>query len=283
MAGLDRRLRLTTYNIASARAPYALAACLGRGVADIVCLQEVTIANRSCVEEFAEEHNYRVCSAASALSDGYYCVTLVHARRMKLRCTNCAPFPAPYAGEMSRSTLTVECTHLASGASVAVINTHLESLKECAAVRKQQLTHCWRLLAQSDADLAIVAGDMNARDPEVLAVGGLPAGIVDAWQAAGSSSDHRYTWDTAVNKNLGAPFVARCRFDRVYYRFRTRVLEVLDIDGDPAGSSTIVDTETSVEQKSFELIGKDAMRISDKRMHPSDHFGIVVSFLFSGY
>ena len=86
---------------------------------------------------------------------------------------------------------------------------------------------------------------------------GLPSGVSDIWELCGKPNDAKFTWDTSVNDNLGLPFAAKCRFDRLYLR---------------QGSST----ELKLAPKRFSLIGKK--RLPGCHRFPSDHWGIVCDF-----
>jgi tyrosyl-DNA phosphodiesterase 2 len=41
----------------------------------------------------------------------------------------------------------------------------------------------------------IYGGDLNMRDTELAAVGGLPPGLRDAWEFCGRRKELEFTWD----------------------------------------------------------------------------------------
>ena len=140
--------------------------------------------------------------------------------------------------------------------SLHLFTSHLESTKNYAGERKRQLAQAFgemqKLTAKSIA--SIFGGDLNIRDNEVAAVG-LPQGCVDVWEACGADPSTRYTWDTAANHNLQAPYKSKCRFDRLYLC---------------QGASP------PVKATSFELIGQDLIESCVR--YPSDHWGIMAKF-----
>lgn len=75
--------------------------------------------------------------------------------------------------------------------------------------------------------------------------------IKDAWIAAGSDANTRYTWDNKLNQNKGLPPNVRCRFDRVYFCGPYKKLD-------------------------FFLAGNRQIR--NILCHPSDHFAVVCKF-----
>jgi tyrosyl-DNA phosphodiesterase 2 len=58
------------------------------------------------------------------------------------------------------------------------------------------------------------------RDAEVTAIGGLPKGFSDLWEATGARNEAKFTWDLTRNTNLtwNQKFKPRCRFDRMFFR-----------------------------------------------------------------
>jgi len=55
---------------------------------------------------------------------------------------------------------------------------------------------------------------------QIAEIGGLPEGILDAWEITGKRPEAKNTWDLLRNNNLQMPgkFQPRCRFDRMYVR-----------------------------------------------------------------
>ena len=143
---------------------------------------------------------------------------------------------------------------------VHLFTSHLESMKSSAGERKRQLAQCFEQMTQLcdiDGQASILGGDLNVRDAEVAAVG-VPSCCVDVWESCGSDPQHQYTWDTAVNDNLGAPYKSKLRFDRLYLCRR--------------------DTN-KLKPVSFRLIGKE--RVESCGRFPSDHWGILAEFELS--
>lgn len=136
-----------------------------------------------------------------------------------------------------------------------LFNTHLESTREHGAERTSQLEQCLAQVASRPAASAVIlAGDLNLRDAELAAAGGLPDRAVDVWEACGARKELEWTWDMQRNTNLQANFGPRrprCRFDRIYLR-----------DSTPS----------SVVASGFGLVG--LRRITNTQSFPSDHWGL---------
>ena len=142
---------------------------------------------------------------------------------------------------------------------LTLITTHLESLKDYAHERQNQLKTCFDTMLYQDNDKNVIfAGDLNLREPELKGVGGLPSSISDAWIVSGQQLDTKFTWDLKLNDNKqfewGKP---RARYDRMYYKCASK------------NPICCVD---------FKLVGKDRLPC---KMFPSDHFGILATFKFS--
>ena len=140
-------------------------------------------------------------------------------------------------------------------AKIVVITSHLESLAEHAAERKKQFSEILEYMKrQNDNFNVIFGGDTNLRDTEVAAVGGLPSGILDAWESCGSALTTKYTWNMAENDNNERAYQKppKLRFDRLFVR--------------PAKQ------EKAIKPRTFTLIGKERLR-GCKRF-ASDHWGI---------
>jgi len=108
--------------------------------------------------------------------------------------------------------------------NICAMNTHLESTVEFSTQRKEQLKLCFDEMLQEDKQYVVLfGGDLNLRDSELEAVGGIPEHIYDLWKITGARKECSYTWDCMRNNNLtmNGKFVPRCRFDRLYYRKAT--------------------------------------------------------------
>lgn len=141
-----------------------------------------------------------------------------------------------------------------------VINSHLESTKDPipSEIRRKQLTIINDVISNF-TNPCIFGGDLNLRDHEVIKVNLSPT-LVDVWNACGKPENHRYTWDTSENNNLGANFTARLRFDRLY----------LHTPVPSAGISNAI-----LQPCSFQLVGKERLPSGH---FASDHWGILAEF-----
>ncbi|KAA0199878.1 Traf and tnf receptor associated protein [Fasciolopsis buskii] len=118
---------------------------------------------------------------------------------------------------------------------VRIFTSHLESCRDSAAERKNQISYCWSRMkhfgtpsqnaSNEQHRASIFCGDLNLRDNEVKELGGVPSGITDVWLATGSRPELHGTWDPRRNTNAsrlvgGGP--KRCgsssvfRYDRMY-------------------------------------------------------------------
>ena len=121
---------------------------------------------------------------------------------------------------MGRNLLQVKLVYKKQVA-ICAMTSHLESGKEFGKQRTAQLQQCFRAMTQLEPEYVVFfGGDLNMRDAEVTAVGGLPSKVCDVWEATGARKECLYTWDTSRNTNLSinAKWKPRCRFDRLYYR-----------------------------------------------------------------
>ncbi|XP_029657832.1 tyrosyl-DNA phosphodiesterase 2-like [Octopus sinensis] len=90
-------------------------------------------------------------------------------------------------------------------------------------------------------------------DLEVAAIGGVPDGLVDVWEATGGRKETMHTWDTTRNHNLRCSYACRKRMDRMYLKS---------------------DLLTPIH---FELVGLEI--VPNTQLFPSDHWGIVAHFV----
>lgn len=142
------------------------------------------------------------------------------------------------------------------GIPIALYTSHLESMKDFSAERKDQLKQCFEFIAEQNelfSRVCILGGDMNLRDEEVIAVGGLLPNMVDMWEVCGSQEEHKYTWDISANDNLDWKYrnKPQLRFDRMF----------LCPHGGPF-----------IKPLTFELVGKE--RLPGVGRFPSDHWGM---------
>ena len=146
-----------------------------------------------------------------------------------------------------------------SKTELILMTSHLESTVQCKDERKRQLEQVLiNMTGQPPQATVIFGGDTNLRDAEVSAVGGLPSGVVDAWEECGSPADSKFTWDVSINDNLDweYPRKPRLRFDRLFMR-----------RAQGTGSLKVA---------KFELVGME--RLAGCRRFPSDHWGVCCEF-----
>lgn len=144
-------------------------------------------------------------------------------------------------------------------AKIVVMTSHLESLAEHAAERKKQFSEILDYMKRQNENFNIIfGGDTNLRDTEVIAVGGVPSGILDAWASCGSAPTTKYTWNMAENNNNGRAYQRppKLRFDRIFVR--------------PAKEAKAIKPST------FTLVGKE--RLSGCKRFASDHWGVWLEF-----
>ncbi|KAH7728312.1 5'-tyrosyl-DNA phosphodiesterase [Aphelenchoides avenae] len=199
-------------------------------------------------------HTYRVCLKLFQyniyVSDGeaeYFTVILV-SRNIRIEKEEVVPFPN---SRMGRTMQIIEGKW--HNLRINLINTHLESMGDFSNERKAQFFDCMRKLGNYATDpnsLSVLAGDLNIRDHEVS---GVPATVLDAWEAAGSSKKTEFTWDLVKNDNhaVANGFKPRKRFDRVYFSGPYQHLD-------------------------FSLLG--TQRIRSTLCFPSDHFAVCTRF-----
>jgi len=218
---------------------------LEQEAADIVFLQEVIPETFSYIE--SKMPNY-VCLAAK--QHNYFVATLLRKGRVYLDHHTVKDF---HTSSMGRHVLAAQA-HCGS-VKLDLFNTHLESTKDHAEERGRQLKQCLAQVSSRPTErVSILAGDLNLRDAELVASGGLPDRTVDVWERCGARKEVQYTWDMMRNTNLQAnfgKFRPRCRFDRIYLR-----------DSLP----------TTATASHFGLIG--LQKITDTQAFPSDHWGL---------
>ncbi|XP_026011224.1 tyrosyl-DNA phosphodiesterase 2-like [Astatotilapia calliptera] len=145
--------------------------------------------------------------------NGCFTGMLLKKSRVKLVESEMVAYPTT---KMRRNLLVAQV--IVNGQKLCLMTSHFESCKENTAERLKQLHVVKRRLKHAPDDVTVVfGGDTNLRDAEVTKVG-LPATVCDVWERLGKQEHCRYTWDTSANNNKTFPFVARCRFDRIYFR-----------------------------------------------------------------
>ncbi|XP_068706872.1 tyrosyl-DNA phosphodiesterase 2-like [Montipora foliosa] len=142
---------------------------------------------------------------------------------------------------------------------VILMTSHLESTAKCKPERIRQLQQVLASISDQPEQATVVfGGDTNLRDTEVMSIGGLPNGMLDAWDFCGRPKDAEFTWDTKFNDNLDWPYpkASRIRFDRFFIR--------------PG------EGENKLNPSCFELVGLE--RLPGCRRFASDHWGIWCEF-----
>lgn len=142
---------------------------------------------------------------------------------------------------------------------VVLMTSHLESTMDCKAERIRQLQKVLKSITEQPDQVTVVfGGDTNLRDTEVKSIGGLPDGVMDAWEMCGRPKEAEFTWDTQFNDNLerSSSRKPRLRFDRFFVR-----------DGQG---------ENRLTQNCFELVGLE--RLPSCQRFASDHWGIWCEF-----
>ncbi|XP_041665971.1 uncharacterized protein LOC121524587 [Cheilinus undulatus] len=145
--------------------------------------------------------------------DGYFTGMMLKKSRVNFVESEIVPYPTT---RMGRNLLVAQVTF--KGQKLCLMTTHLESCKDHSQERMKQLRVAIEKMREAPADVTVLfGGDTNLRDTEVAKVG-LPPSVCDVWEHLGKQKHCRYTWDTKVNTNKTVPFVARCRFDRIFFR-----------------------------------------------------------------
>ncbi|XP_029370310.1 tyrosyl-DNA phosphodiesterase 2 isoform X2 [Echeneis naucrates] len=184
--------------------------------------------------------------------DGYFTGMMLKRSRVKLLASEIITYPTT---QMMRNLLVAQVDF--KGQKLCLMTSHLESCKGHAEERMKQLRVVMQKMREAPDDVTVLfGGDTNLRDTEVAKVG-LPAGVCDIWEKLGKREHCRYTWDTKANNNKNAPYVSRCRFDRVYLRPATK-------DGVPR-----------LAPNHMALVGLEKL---DCGRYTSDHWGIYCSF-----
>ncbi|KAL3124663.1 hypothetical protein niasHT_009250 [Heterodera trifolii] len=232
---------------------YAVLYIIARTNPEVIFLQEMTRPLMPQLNELmAPMYNIVV---SDLYNPDYFCVTLI-SKNIKINHSEVIRFPNTQMGR-SMTVIQGQWQRL----RLALVNTHLESTREVGEERKTQFKLCMdkiRSMAGTDSEetLAVFGGDLNIRDKEVAGIqsesGVSLSTMRDAWEAAGSNSNSRYTWDMCRNDNYRNNGRARCRFDRLYF-------------SGPYG------------EVEFSLEGTNRIRGPD--CFPSDHFAVICRFV----
>jgi tyrosyl-DNA phosphodiesterase 2 len=147
----------------------------------------------------------------------YYVSILVKKKTCKIISKNIINFENT---TMGRNLLELKISYK-NLVKLSVMTSHLESTADFAKERIEQLRKCLNYMIMQEKDMIVLfGGDLNLRDSELNAIGGLPNGVYDIWESTGKRKECLYTWDCTRNTNLkmNGKFKPRCRFDRLFYR-----------------------------------------------------------------
>lgn len=149
--------------------------------------------------------------------DNYFTGMMLKKSRVKFIESQIVAYPTT---QMMRNLLVAQVTF--KDQKLCLMTSHLESCKGHAGERMTQLRMLMQRMREAPDDVTVLfGGDTNLRDTEVTKVG-LAPGVCDVWERLGKQEHCRYTWDTKANSNKNAPYVSRCRFDRIYFRPATK-------------------------------------------------------------
>ena len=213
----------------------------------VVYLQEVVGATWDVIVGQLSEYQ---CYRADGSFPYYPILCLLKCQEIRATGSlDCVPFPQ---STMGRHLLQLPVTF--DGLDLQLMTSHLESTKDHGVERKNQFSQVFKIVEKLQLSrVCIFGGDLNIRDKEVAAVS-LAPDTVDVWEACGSIEEHRYTWDTGANTNLGVPYKSKLRFDRIY----------------------LSPEHSPLKPSSFSLVGKECL--PGCRRFPSDHWGVWTEF-----
>ena len=221
--------------------------------ADVVFLQEVVSASEAIIRSRMEpEYNVFTGQLWKGIPAKYYTVILTRKSTVSLESKKTLDYDN---SRMNRNMLTAKVQ--VNGVRINMINTHLESTAGFQIERMAQFDRCLKFANECpEHEPVIIAGDLNMRDRELQAAGGIPPGFYDVWEATGSRQEWEYTWDMGRNDSIPdiqkLARIPRCRFDRIIIR-----------ETKPVGILTPSD---------FRLIG--FQRLQPSFCFASDHWGL---------
>lgn len=218
---------------------------------DVVHLQEVV----PVTYRYIERHllAYKCITGNDMETSDYFTVTLIRKNTVIYDSHEVISFPTTLMGR----NLILAKVKIAD-IPLTLLNTHLESTVQYSNVRKNQLKQAFTAVMSTDCEQTVLlGGDLNLRDKELEAIGGLPPSMEDLWFTCGKRPECEFTWDARRNSNIEGPasFKAKCRFDRVYMRQADR---------------------GRIRPKHFGLIGLE--KIPSCGRFPSDHWGLMIHF-----
>jgi len=158
--------------------------------------------------------------------------------------------------QMGRKLMMCKVKQKRNQAEFHIMNTHLESLKENAKVRNNQMDFIREILKSENIQNCILLGDLNIyQDTEPVESLIKTIKFQDSFQEMGSPQSLKYTYDPSQNRYAQGKY--RFRADRILYLFQR-----------PPKS------EFEVVISKMKLLG-----VSNKSHPYSDHFGVNVEFV----
>jgi len=211
---------------------------------DVLLFQEVTPAMLECVEPLLVDIGFTLVSGGDNTDRNV--IFLRQESIWKHQSEQCKPLCENSPRRLRLVTLSLE-----TDPSIVILigTSYLEKCKEHEETRRTQIQTCFRLLGEDTTLPFVFGGNTNFLqndDSKVI----IPDNIEDAWISCGSDPQHRYTWDTGENSNLGKKYHA-CRFDRFYY------------------------SKSLVRTTEFLTVGKDLLKPCE--LYCSDHWGIMAT------
>lgn len=218
---------------------------------DVVLLQEVTErAAELLLQDIYIKESYFITNLSAGLSSGYGNLTL---SRFPFSAVSFLPLP----GERRRKAVVATISY--ADKRVMFANVHLESKRQAAVVRAQQLPLIFSAVA--GADISVVGGDFNFcsawQDENRL----IDTSYIDIWEQC-RPGEAGFTEDTSRNlmrldfKNEEK----QVRFDRLLVR----------------------SSDVSLSIDSCDLLGTEPLCTDNPRLFISDHFGLLGQFSVSG-
>ncbi|XP_052249406.1 tyrosyl-DNA phosphodiesterase 2-like isoform X2 [Dreissena polymorpha] len=253
-SGLPFRIRVLSWNIDgldkdSLRSrTQAVCETIKREDPHVVFLQEVVVETQEIIQELCPLYHM-----IPGNEEAYFAAILVKIGDVQVEETKILPFPNTV---MLRNLISLKC--IVKGEKFVMMTSHLESTKEYSKERQEQLKQCFKYIGARDKGYTVIfGGDLNLRDNEIDAIGGLPENIYDIWEITGKRPEAKFTWDLMRNDNLRMPnrFKPRCRFDRLYIRHSE---------------------QKEVKAEYFELCGLERLR--NVQRFCSDHWGLLAHF-----